>query len=221
MNDNKVIMVGLCGRSGAGKGYVSRIFAEHGIPSIDTDAVYKELTAPSATLSQCMEELVNRFGRDVACSDNSLNRAVLRNIVFNGDGQALLDLNNITHKFILGESVKKAKKMYDDGFPIVIIDAPLLFESGFNKECDFIICVTAPEELSVKRIMKRDSISKECAEARLKTQISNSELTEKSDFVIENDDSDKVRKDVEECVLILKKLNIKSKKSKVSLENNI
>ncbi len=62
---NNPVLVGLCGRSGSGKGYVSELFAEIGIPSVDTDAVYREMTSPSEMLSPCMKELAERFGREV------------------------------------------------------------------------------------------------------------------------------------------------------------
>ena len=67
-----------------------------------------------------------------------------------------------------------------------IVDAPVLFESGFNKECDIIVSVIAEREVRVNRIIERDNISVEAAEARISKQLSNEELISKSDFIIEN-----------------------------------
>ncbi|MBQ3708143.1 MAG: dephospho-CoA kinase [Clostridia bacterium] len=191
MKKKGVMLVGLCGRSGAGKGYVSALFACHGIPSVDTDAVYREMTGPTDALSPCMLALRDRFGDGIVSSDGSLDRAAMRALVFCGDTDALDDLNRITHRFILDETRRQANALYEEGFPIVLIDAPLLFESGFDAECERVICVTAPEEILVRRIMKRDGITEEDALRRLAAQKPYSELEARADEVIVNDDCPK------------------------------
>ena len=199
------MLVGLCGRSGSGKGYVSEMFYARGIPSIDTDAVYRKLTAPSDELSPCMAELVGRFGTAVACEDNSLNRAVMRSLVFGEDKKALADLDRISHRHILAETERMAKELKKNGSDIVLIDAPLLFESGFDKKCAKIIAVTASETTVVRRIMRRDGISEDAARARLKTQIPAEELASRADYVIVNDGDDEAMiKVIDECVASLR-----------------
>lgn len=181
------LLVGLCGRSGSGKGYVSELFRKIGIPSIDTDAVYRDLTSPSDELSPCMKELSERFGSAVISPDGSLNRAEMRKLVFSGDSAALDDLNKITHKHILEKTAEIAAELAESGAEIVLIDAPLLFESGFDRFCVCTICVTAPESSVIRRIMRRDGISEEEAQKRLAHQKPVSELREKSDYEIVND----------------------------------
>lgn len=178
-----MIIIGLCGGSGSGKGAVSKIFYEHGIPSIDTDAVYRELTVPGA---QLLETLSSIFGNSVINSDGSLNRKKLSAIVFSDTEKHKL-LNSVTHKAILEESEKIITSYKNDGYPGVIVDAPLLFESGFNKKCDIIIAVTAPPEIRIRRITARDSITAEAAKQRIASQHSDEFLIENSDYVIEND----------------------------------
>ena len=78
----KVMLVGLCGGSGAGKGYVAAKFRDYGIPSIDTDAVYRWLTSAADEPTDCMKALQDYFGDEVLSGDNSLNRAAMRNLVF-------------------------------------------------------------------------------------------------------------------------------------------
>lgn len=184
---NKKMLVGLCGRSGSGKGYVSELFAEIGIPAIDTDSVYREMTGSADELSLCMKELVGRFGDKIVAEDNSLDRKVMRSLVFSGDQKALDDLNHITHKHILAKTMEYADDLAENGAEIILIDAPLLFESGFDKMCTRSICVIAPEATVLRRIMRRDGISEEDARRRLATQKSVTELTEKADFTIVND----------------------------------
>jgi len=191
MKKNGVMLVGLCGRSGSGKGYIAKMFAEYGIPSVDTDAVYRDMTSPvpdRTGLSPCMTELVARFGEQILADDLSLNRPVMRNLVFGGDGDALADLNRITHRHILKKTQSMAEQLFRDGFPVVLIDAPVLFESGFDKMCDCVVCVTAPEDVIVSRIVRRDGLSEADAKRRLASQKSREELEGRADFVISNDD---------------------------------
>lgn len=191
MKKNGVMLVGLCGRSGSGKGYIAKMFAEYGIPSVDTDAVYRVMTSPAedrSMLSPCMNELIARFGEQILSADLSLNRAVMRSLVFGGDREALADLNRITHRHILEKTQETAEQYFRDGSPIVLIDAPVLYESGFDRMCERVVCVTAPEDVIVSRIMKRDGLSEEDAKKRLASQKTREELEDRADYVIFNDD---------------------------------
>ncbi len=189
------MLVGLCGRSGSGKGYIAAMFADRGIPSVDTDKVYRDMTSPCETLSPCMRELTERFGKDILTPENALDRGAMRALVFwdgtNGTEEDcrrnLADLNRITHRHILEESERIAAEYLKNGAEMVLIDAPVLFESGFDARCAAVICVTAPEEVRIARIMKRDGIDREAAEKRLRSQMSAEELKKKADYVIEND----------------------------------
>jgi len=185
---NKPVRIGLCGRSGTGKGYVCRLFEEIGIPSVDTDAVYREMTGPCESLSPCMEELVRAFGERICREDRSLDRPVLSSIVFGDDGaNALAELNRITHRHILLETEKRIDEYAKKGFSFVIIDAPVLFESGFDSMCRFTVCVTASTQTSVMRIVRRDGITEEAAQRRLSVQKTNEELIQLCDYHIENE----------------------------------
>jgi len=75
----------------------------------------------------------------------------------------------------------------EQGAPFVLIDAPVLYESGFHAFCEAVICVTAPENLRVERIMRRDGIDREEALLRLDSQMDDATLTARADYVIEND----------------------------------
>lgn len=180
-----MLIIGLCGSSGSGKGTVGRIFSEYGIPNIDTDAVYSEITS---YMSPCLEELAREFGKEIISENNTLNRDVLRKKVFDGDSshKKRLILNRIAHKFILDETKDRLEKFKMQGLFAVIVDAPLLFESGFDKLCDVIISVVADRERCISRIILRDGISSDDAKKRLATQLSSEELIRLSHFVIEN-----------------------------------
>ncbi len=187
MKDIKIPLIGLCGRSGSGKGYVAAKFAPYGIPSVDTDAVYRTLTAPSDAYSPCMCALVDAFGEKIALPDRSLNRRALAEIVFAEDGATSLKLlNKITHTHILCEAVRVAQSLADNGARAVIIDAPALYESGFDAQCACTVCVIAPDDVAVSRIVERDGICEAAARKRLDTQICAEELMQRCDYTIEN-----------------------------------
>lgn len=176
-------IIGLCGMSGSGKGYVCNIFERYGIPSIDTDAVYRDILKD--TDSPCLFELKSAFGDGIIQSDGSLDRKKLADIVFS-DGEKLELLNKITHKYIRKKTDELIEKYKIDGADAVIIDAPVLFESGFNKMCDITVCVTCDTETAVRRITERDGISADKAHERLSKQIKPESLRELCDFEIVN-----------------------------------
>ena len=183
-------VIGLCGRSGAGKSFVSRIFEKQGVPAIDTDEVYREMTGVprGGVMSSCMTELVSAFGEYILSSDGALDRKALSRIVFGKGGREKLDmLNSITHKYILSEAERRIERFHKNGAWAVIVDAPLLFESGFDKKCDFIVAASAPQEILVERIISRDRLDTEAALRRLAAQLSDDDVRHRADFVIETD----------------------------------
>jgi dephospho-CoA kinase len=176
-------VIGLCGGSGSGKGTASSIFMELGIPSIDTDMVYREMTCKD---SPCMRALKETFGEAILNDRGGLDRAALGEIVFH-DSEKLRLLNKISHRFILEETRRRIISYAESGYSVVLVDAPVLFESGFDTECDEIICVLADNETRVDRIMRRDGITEDRAIARINSQMSNDELLSRCNYVIYND----------------------------------
>ena len=178
-------VIGLCGGSGSGKGAVSSLFGTYGIPAIDTDAVYHDITSRP---SPCLDALASEFGVRIV-KDGALDRAALREIVFFSPDSAakLKKLNAITHKYIIAETEKIISAYEKRSVPGVIIDAPLLFESGLDKRCDTVIAVVANREVRIARIMLRDGITLEAARARIDAQMPDTRLAEMADVVIRND----------------------------------
>ena len=176
-------VVGLCGGSGSGKGTLCDVFREFGVPSIDTDAVYHDLTSHS---SDCLSDLVAEFGEEII-SDGALDRKVLAGIVFgDSSGERLKRLNTIAHAHILAKTREIIDKHGSDGHNMVIVDAPLLFESGFDRECDIVISVFADRKTRIKRIMKRDNMTYSDAERRLNSQKPDEWISAHSDIIITN-----------------------------------
>ncbi len=179
-----MLTIGLTGPSGAGKGTVASLFAQCGVPSIDTDAVYHELLVPP---SDCLDELVERFGSSILKSDGALHRPALASIVFApGHEEDLRDLNRISHRHVLNEARRQLEIYRSEGKPAVLVDAPQLFESGFDAECDFILAVLAPRSARMARIMARDGLDEARAIARMDAQKSDDFFREHADAVLVN-----------------------------------
>lgn len=195
-------IIGLCGRSGSGKGYVSLLFGDLGIKCIDTDAVYRDIIKNSAFSGEgCVFELSREFGRDILFEDGTLDKSRLRDVVFaEGAQDKLQKLNVITHKYILEMTLEIIEKHTQNGARAVLIDAPVLFESGFDKICDVIFCVIATDEACIDRICERDGIDRRRAKARLANQKSQEELVSLCDAYIVNDGSENVEVRVRELI---------------------
>lgn len=188
VKNEKKILIGICGRSGSGKGYVCDVFESFGGLHIDTDALYHELLLPvDGALSECSEAIRCEFGDEVI-KDLTVDRRKLAKIVFS-DEEKLSALNSISHRFVKEKTFETVNR---GTFKFALIDAPLLFESGFDSFCDFTVCVFADDESCISRIMKRDGISREDAAARLSNQKSITELTSRCDFSVDSSDGSDV-----------------------------
>lgn len=182
-----MLIIGLTGPSGAGKGTVAARMAPFGVVSIDTDKVYHTLLIPP---SDCLDALVKRFGRDILRSDGTLDRAALAATVFAEGHEADLEaLNHITHRYVLAQVKAQCRALALLGCPAVLVDAPLLFESGFDRSCDRTLAVLADREVRLDRIMARDQLSREAAEARLNAQKPDDFYTERAEATVRNDGS--------------------------------
>ncbi len=185
-----MIVIGLCGNSGSGKSTVCKSFLNFGIQSIDADAVYRDLTKPNSELNLSLR---SHFGPEILNEDFSLNRKNLSNIIFSDTtGSKRKLLNSITHSAIIDETLRRIEYHKTKGELAVIFDAPLLFESGFDKKCDIIIAVTADKDKKIERIMKRDSIDYSLASLRIASQLDESFLIKHANYVIDTTDGEGV-----------------------------
>lgn len=175
-------ILGITGRSGSGKGYACALFAEQGIPIIDTDEIVHRLYRDN---SDCIAELVDQFG-SILTESGEIDRKKLAQIVFS-DESKLAKLNMIVHRYVKNEVMRICASLNEQGSSAVLIDAPQLFEAELEKLCDLVIVVAAPEALRVERICKRDGIDEQSACARLSHQFHDQYLLERADAVIIND----------------------------------
>jgi dephospho-CoA kinase len=179
-----MIKVGITGGIGSGKTTVCNIFETFGIPVYNADDRAKKLMTSNKILKSQISDLL---GSDAYFKNGRLNRKHIGNIVFK-DKNKLAALNALVHPAVAkdGQAWFEQKKI--EGHPYAIKEAALLIESKSYKELDKLIVVTAPLELRIERVMKRDKVPREGVEARIKNQMDEQERLKYADFIIENND---------------------------------
>ena len=176
-------IIGVTGPSGAGKSLFGECAMSFGIEVIDADKVYHSLLVPP---SECLDELRKAFGDGIFTPSGELSREALGKIVFS-DPEKLSLLNGTVLKVVLEKIRGMISQLQRNGASCVIVDGPTLIESGFHKECDAVISVLASKETRLNRIIARDNISRERAEARIKAQNPDSFYVDASNHIINND----------------------------------
>ena len=156
------MVIGLTGLTGAGKSTAAELLSRRGCHIIDADKVARRVT----DRPDILEKIKTAFGAECINADGTLNRRTLGQIVFN-DAEKLQLLNSITHPPITADMLAEAKA--HDG-ETVVLDVPLLKESGLDKVCDLVLRITAPEDVRAGRIIARDGLSPEEARARISSQ---------------------------------------------------
>lgn len=180
-----MLVIGLTGPSGAGKGEVSQIFASYGLPIINADHVYHTLLSPP---SSCLKELTQHFGSKILTPSGELNRKQLSSLVFS-DPNALQALNSIAHRYVMEEIHRQLEHLRRLGTRAAVLDAPQLFEAGADRDCGAVVSVLAQKRMRLERIMERDGIDAESAIRRINAQKSDDYFRTHSNYVIENNGS--------------------------------
>ena len=181
-HDKQQIKIGLTGGIGSGKTFIGAIFSKLGIPVFNADIRAKKCMADDASLKQ---EIQNVFG-DKVYENGLLQKEILAEIIFN-DKQKLEELNKLVHPVVKQSFEDWCAKQTSE---IVIKEAAILFESDSHLGLDKVICVSAPEETRIERVIKRDNILREQVVARIERQMSQHEKEKLSDFVIINDEQE-------------------------------
>ena len=195
-------VIGITGNSGSGKTTATKILKRLcDAEVIDADKVVRELSVPGTKYLDAIKE---KFGESVFLEDGTLNRKALAEKIYNSK-EDLEVLNGLTFKYVVEEIKFRIEESKNE---IIVLDAPLLFESGLDENCTAVIGLTAPFEVKVERIVKRDGISEETAYSRINIQAKDEFYLNKADVVIENNNQDELEDKLKEALRIL---NIKEK----------
>jgi dephospho-CoA kinase len=180
-----MLRVGLTGSIGVGKSFVTSIFAELGCHVLDADQTAREVVMPGAP---GLDAITTEFGEEILNADGTLNRKQLGAVVF-ADETRRQRLNHILHPFIIArqDEIMRAWEREDPN-GIGLIDAALMIESGGYQRFDKLIVVHCRPEVQLERLMLRDKLSREEAQRRIDSQMSQEEKQKFADYLIDTSD---------------------------------
>ena len=184
----KRVCVAITGGIGSGKSYVCHLLQKHGIEVYDCDAAAKRLLHSDATLRQ---ELLNLVGDEVY-QGADLQKKVLAKFILASDANKQA-VNEVVHPAVANDFIMSGCDW---------LESAILFESGFHKRVDFdcVVCVSAPLEDRIARIMQRDSLSRDDSQEWIRRQMPQEEIIRLSDFTIVNDGRKNLEEQIEQII---------------------
>lgn len=185
-----MMIVGLTGGIGSGKTTVANFFKELGVPVYDSDKEARKLMRNSKKVKKAIIELLGKK----AYRGKKLNKTYISDKIFN-DKKLLQELNSIVHPAVRKHFLKWVKKQ---NAPYVVQETALIIENNSEEFYDKIVLVIAPKSKRIQRVSKRDDISENQVETRLRNQLNDDQKIPFSHYVIENTNLSKTQKRVEE-----------------------
>ncbi|SDJ65351.1 dephospho-CoA kinase [Salimicrobium halophilum] len=179
------VVIGLTGSIATGKSTVSDMFREWEIPVIDADKLSREVVEPG---EDAYNQIVDVFGSDVLLHTEEIDRKKLGKIIFS-DEEKREQLNSIVHPQVRKRMIEKREAYREQGASAVVLDIPLLFESGLTGYVDKTMVVYVDESVQLQRLVERDESSEADALERIRSQIPISEKAKLADAVINNNGS--------------------------------
>jgi dephospho-CoA kinase len=178
-----VLLIGLTGGIGSGKSTVSARLAELGAVVIDADAIVRELQVPGTAVFDAM---VERFGSEIVTAEGTLDRQAVADRVF-GDPEALADLGAIVHPAVAVEIAQRLEREAETDH-VVILDVPLLVESG-RDDMAALVVVDVDPEVAVRRLVEQRAMREDDARTRMARQVSREDRLAKATHVLDNSGS--------------------------------
>ncbi len=166
--------IALTGGIGSGKSFVCNLLRKRGLEIFDCDSSAKFLMRNSETLKTALKKAI---GDEAYFPDGTLNKAYISRFLLESETNANI-INSIVHPAVAEHFESSGQEW---------IECAILFESGFNRLVDKVVCVTAPLETRIQRVMKRDNISRSQALEWINKQMPQDEIVSRSDFCIDND----------------------------------
>ena len=190
-------IIGVTGSSGAGKTKVCEYLEKkYKCEVIDADQIARELSKKG---SMYLNSIIDNFGEDIVYKNGALNRKKLANIIYQ-DNEKREKLNQCTFDYIIKEIKEQINSSIEK--ELIVIDAPLLYESGLDSICDTVIAIIGNKEEQIERICKRDGITEETASKRIEIQNDNEFFIERVDIIIDNTGTiEELKKEIENLKL--------------------
>ncbi|WP_375179133.1 dephospho-CoA kinase [Enterococcus rotai] len=174
-------ILGLTGGIATGKSTVVKVFKELGFPVVDADVIAREIVEVGMP---ALAEIVSMFGTEILQPDGSLDRKKLGALVFS-DKEKRQKLNALLSPF-LREAILSQIEMKKDRASLVVVDIPLLYEGGYEKDMDQVAVVYVPETIQLDRLMERDHLTEQEAWQRINSQLSIEQKKQRADIVFDN-----------------------------------
>lgn len=187
-----MVIVGITGGIGSGKSVISKLLMAMGYPVYDSDVEAKKIMQTDLSV---IKELQLEFGENTYIN-NQLNKQHLAGEVF-GNPERLRALNAIVHPAVKRDFQAWAKHQSNS---VVFLETAILFESGFNSETNKVILVTAPLDIRIERVVRRDQCTQEQVMQRITQQWTEEAKALKSDFIIVNDGQHSLIKQTEKII---------------------
>ncbi|KAF0468135.1 dephospho-CoA kinase [Pediococcus pentosaceus] len=172
------VIVGLTGGIAMGKTTISQFLKSKAIPVVDADQIAHEIL----TVDEVKVKLMDTFGESILDKNQNIDRRKLVPIVFN-DQRQLEKLNIIVQPYIRTEIVRQLDTF--SASKVVVLDAPVLFEQGYEKMADYLMVIKTSAQIQVERLMQRDSLNEIDAQKRIQAQMPIEEKVKKADIVID------------------------------------
>ncbi len=190
MKQSRVSVLGLTGSIASGKSTVSAVFRDEGYLIVDCDEVARKLTEKAVIVSKIAEV----FGEGVLLSNGKIDRKKLGGIVFS-DSREKTKLDEVL-KFPLRKDILDAMRgaVLSSKKDFVVLDCPLLFESGLDAVCDVTLSIWVDRDIQIERLIKRNKIEEKLAMQMISSQLSSSEKAKRADYVIDNNSDIKTLK---------------------------
>ncbi len=194
-----MISIAITGGIGSGKSYVSNLLEERGIPIYNADNESKRLTVSDEEIRKGLVALV---GELVYFDDGTLNKSLLAAYLFASSEHAT-QVNAIIHPRVKVDFRRWLEEHED--YEIVGLESAILYESGFDDVVDAVVAVYAPESLRLERAMKRDGATEAQIRARMSAQMNEEEKRNKADYVVLNDGSACLQKQLDALIYQIKR----------------
>jgi dephospho-CoA kinase len=180
--DKKILKIAVTGSAGSGKSLVCKRFKEIGLITLDCDIIARQVVEQG---EPGFKDIIEVFGRDVLLNSGNLDRPKLRNLILNDSGMRN-KMEDILHPRILEQMMLQISTADYRDIKAVVVEVPLLFESGMDKFFDVTIAVMAKDQDLVKRISERDRVKENDAKKMLSLQMPQEEKMAKADHVLFN-----------------------------------
>jgi dephospho-CoA kinase len=174
--------IGLTGSIATGKSTVSQMLAELGATIIDADKIAFEAVLKG---KPAWQKIVDYFGEGILLGSGEINRKALGDIIFNNPEKKNV-LNSIVHPEVFSEMGRLVIEAANKPEAVIILDVPLLIESGMDKDMGEVILVYTPESVQLERLMARDNIINDSAIAKIRSQMPVEEKKRHATIIIDN-----------------------------------